>query len=80
MNEIDIVLLIISIISGFVFSRYDKRIFWFINDRINFYYYDTFILDDVIIEHHLFWDHLHFHVIHKNEGIDMGFGDPRGGK
>ena len=80
MNETDIIILIISGISGFVFSRYDTRLFWFINDRINFYYKETYILDDVIDEYHLFWDHLHFHKIHKNMGIDMGFGDPRGGK
>ena len=80
MTEAEIILYSLSGIGGILFSIYDKRIFWFINDRIYFYYSETFILDDVIVQHHLFWDHLHFQITHRNAGVEMGFGDPKGGK
>ncbi len=80
MNDTTIIFWTISGIAGLVFAKYDKRIFRYINDRIHFYYSETYILDDVIVQHHLFWDHIHFEICHKNRGIDMGFGDPKGGK
>ncbi len=80
MNETTIIFWALSGIAGLVFAKYDKKIFWYINDRINFYYTETYILDDVIVQYHLFWDHLHFQITHRNAGVEMGFGDPRGGK
>ncbi len=69
MNETDIIILIISGISGFVFSRYDRRICSYINSRINFYTVEIFYpnpiegKDIIITHHHLFWDHIHFEIL-----------------
>jgi len=69
MNETDIVILVFSGISGFVFARYDRRIFSYINSRINFYNLETIYpnpvegKDIIITHHHLFWDHIHFEIV-----------------
>jgi len=80
MNEIDMILLIISGLAGTFTARYDRKILSYLNEKTNFYYTETYILDDVIVEYHLFWDRLHFSKIYRNAGCEMGFGSKGRGK